>query len=77
MTSIQPEPERSTQDLTLRLAQDRIADLQASAASARLTQAATDRGLVSRFRDTIGRRLIGLGNAIVVDDGSRRRPVRS
>ena len=76
MTSIHHEPERSNQDLTLQLAQDHIADLHASATSARRTRVTTDRGLVDRFRDTIGRRLIGLGNALVVNDGNRRRAVR-
>jgi hypothetical protein len=76
MTSISHEPERSTRDLPYELAQDRIAGLRASAASRHEVHAARDRGLLDRSRDALGRRLIGLGSALAVDDGLRRRAYR-
>jgi hypothetical protein len=77
MTSTSYEPERSAQDLIFELAQDRIAGLRASAASPTETGiAAPDRGLLDRSRDAIGRRLIGLGRALAVDEGLRRRALR-
>lgn len=76
MTSIHHEPERSTQDLPFELAQDRIAGLRATVASKQQIHAIRDRGLLDRSRDALGRRLIGLGSALVVDDGLRRRTFR-
>jgi len=69
----------SVQDLTFVLAQDRIADLRASAPT--LIEAADpapgDAGassrVVTRARDAIGRRLIALGGSVVADEGLRRR----
>jgi hypothetical protein len=76
MTSTSYEPERSAQDLIFELAQDRIAGLRASAASPTETGTAPDHGLLDRSRDAIGRRLIGLGRALAVDEGVRRRALR-
>ncbi|MEA2576972.1 MAG: hypothetical protein QOD78_560 [Chloroflexota bacterium] len=71
----------SVRDLTLRLAQDRIADLRASAPSAvEPARAGHDgnatSGLVRRTRDAIGRRLIALGGSVVADEGLRQRALR-
>jgi hypothetical protein len=68
----------SARDLTLMLAQDRIADLRASAPST-IEPAVTFRdsgsasGVVRRTRDAIGRRLIALGGSVVADEGLRQR----
>jgi hypothetical protein len=71
----------SARDLTLMLAQDRIADLRASAPST-IEPAVTARdsgstsGVVRRTRDAIGRRLIALGGSVVADEGLRQRALR-
>jgi hypothetical protein len=71
----------SSRDLTLMLAQDRIADLRASAPST-IEPAVTDgdsgstSGVVRRTRDAIGRRLIALGGSVVADEGLRQRAMR-
>ena len=68
----------SARDLTFVLAQDRIADLRASApmsnepALASRDAGATS-GVVRRTRDAIGRRLIALGGSVVADEGLRQR----
>jgi hypothetical protein len=71
----------SVRDLTLMLAQDRIADLHASAPSTlELSDAARDpgatSGVVRRTRDAIGRRLIAIGGSVVADEGLRQRALR-
>jgi hypothetical protein len=71
----------SVHDLTFVLAQDRIADLRASAPSAvEPALAGHDAnamsGLVRRTRDAIGRRLIALGGSVVADEGLRQRALR-
>jgi len=71
------KPERSAQDLTFELATERIAALRATASGSVEPIATADRGLVDRSRDAIGRRLIGLGRALVVDENVSRRTVRS
>jgi len=69
----------SARDLTLMLAQDRIADLRASAPSnlEPVLGASNDSGVksgaVRRMRDAIGRRLIALGGSVVADEGLRQR----
>jgi hypothetical protein len=71
----------SVQDLTFVLAQDRIADLRASAASnldpvLGTGDAPAMSGAVRRTRDAIGRRLIALGGSVVADEGLRQRALR-
>ena len=68
----------SARDLTLMLAQDRIADLRASAPSTlepspAARDAGASSGIVRRTRDAIGRRLIALGGSVVADEGLRQR----
>lgn len=67
----------SVQDMTFALAQDRIADLRASATSIDHEPAAphapTAPGIVTRTRDAVGRRLIALGGSVVADEALRRR----
>jgi len=67
----------SVQDLTFALAQDRIADLRASATNLDHEPAArpvpASSGLVTRTRDAVGRRLIALGGSVVADEALRRR----
>jgi hypothetical protein len=68
----------SARDLTLMLAQDRIADLRASAPSTLEPSFATrdagaTSGVVRRTRDALGRRLIALGGSVVADEGLRQR----
>jgi hypothetical protein len=68
----------SVQDLTFVLAQDRIADLRASAPSTiepsvTARDAGSTSGVVRRTRDAIGRRLIALGGSVVADEGLRQR----
>ena len=66
----------SIQDLTYTLAQDRIADLRASATSTdpvRHAGPAASPGFVARSRDALGRRLIELGGSVVADDTLRQR----
>ena len=67
----------SVQDLPFALAQDRIADLRASATNLD-HQPATRRapvspGIVTRTRDAVGRRLIALGGSVVADEALRQR----
>lgn len=76
MTYLNHEPERSTQDFPFELAQDRIAGLRASASPSSVAHASPDRGLLDRGRDAVGRWLISLGAALVVDEGLRRRTLR-
>jgi len=71
----------SVQDLTFVLAQDRIADLRASASSnlepvLDTSHAPVRSGAVRRTRDAIGRRLIALGGSVVADEGLRQRALR-
>ena len=67
----------SVQDLTFALAQDRIADLRASATNIDHEPASpyapASPGLVTRTRDAVGRRLIALGGSVVADEALRRR----
>ena len=68
-------------DLTFMLAQDRITDLRASAAhptgiDTASAAAPTFGTLVTRARDTLGRRLIALGGSLVADENLRRRALR-
>ena len=67
----------SVQDMTFVLAQDRIADLRASASTidreAAAPEAFASPGLVARTRDAVGRRLIALGGTVVADESLRRR----
>jgi hypothetical protein len=67
----------SVQDMTFVLAQDRIADLRASATSidheTAAPQAPASPGIVTRTRDAVGRRLIALGGSVVADEALRRR----
>jgi hypothetical protein len=67
----------SVRDLTFVLAQDRIADLRASASGTEPALPGHDAnatsGLVRRTRDAIGRRLIALGGSVVADEGLRQR----
>ena len=67
----------SVQDLTFVLAQDRIADLRASATSIDHEPAAphapASPGIVTRTRDAVGRRLIALGGSVVADETLRQR----
>ncbi len=82
MTPTYREPDRSAQDLPFEIAEDRVAGLRASAAlHASLaprpgTPVATGPGPLDRSRDALGRRLIALGAALVVDEGLRRRALR-
>ncbi|HYH93618.1 MAG TPA: hypothetical protein VD763_10695 [Candidatus Saccharimonadales bacterium] len=62
--------DHSTFDLPLDVAHDRMAELRASARPAAPGIAAD--GPVSRTRDAIGRRLIALGSALVVDEPAHR-----
>ena len=71
----------SVQDLTFVLAQDRIADLRASASSnpepaLDASEVAPMSGAVRRTRDAIGRRLIALGGSVVADEALRQRALR-
>ena len=70
----------SVQDLTFVLAQDRIADLRASAPSNEPMPGTGDvapkSGAMRRTRDAIGRRLIALGGSVVADEGLRQRALR-
>jgi hypothetical protein len=63
--------------MTFVLAQDRIADLRASASSidhqVAAPEASVSPGLVARTRDAVGRRLIALGGSVVADEALRRR----
>jgi hypothetical protein len=69
----------SIQDLTFVLAQDRIADLRATAPStvdapvASAPERGRSHGVAARARDAVGRRLITLGGSLVADEGLRRR----
>ncbi len=76
MTHERPALE-SVQDLTFALAQDRIADLRASATSLdhepAALQAPASPGIVTRARDAVGRRLIALGGSVVADETLRQR----
>lgn len=67
----------SVQDLPLALAQDRIADLRASATNfdheAATRPAPASPGIVTRTRDAVGRRLIALGGTVVADEALRQR----
>ncbi len=69
----------SVQDMMFILAEDRIADLRASAPAAIDQPAAVTPdasalpGFVARGRDALGRRLITLGGSIVTDEGLRQR----
>ena len=67
----------SVQDVTFVLAQDRIADLRASATTMDHEPAAPladgSPGIVTRTRDAVGRRLIALGGSVVADEALRRR----
>ena len=67
----------SVQDVTFALAQDRIADLRASATTLE-HEPATPRstaptGIVTRTSDAVGRRLIALGGSVVADEALRQR----
>jgi hypothetical protein len=71
----------TVQDLTFVLAQDRIGDLRASAAHPTSGDASTATApgsgtLVTRARDTLGRRLIALGGSVVADENLRRRALQ-
>ena len=75
-----PIPEtRSIFDLPFQATSDRIADLQADAATTRVGVGAgvPGRGPLGRLRDGVGVRLIELGAALVADDTLKRRVVRS
>ena len=67
----------SVQDMTFVLAQDRIADLRASASAIDpepvAQRAPATAGIVTRTRDAVGRRLIALGGSVVADEGLRQR----
>jgi hypothetical protein len=69
----------SVQDMMFMLAEDRIADLRASAPAtlderpAATPVASTSPGIVTRSRDALGRRLIALGRSLVSDDGVRQQ----
>ena len=67
----------SVQDLPFALAQDRIADLRASAMSIEHEPASphapASPGIVTRTRDAVGRRLIALGGTVVADETLRQR----
>ena len=76
MTYTDNTPERSAQDLTYELASERIAGLRATAHGSNEPSAPAQQGLLDRSRDAIGRRLIGLGSALVADESVRRRTVR-
>ena len=78
MTYDRPEM-GSVQDLTFVLAQDRIADLRASATTidhVPAAQHAASPGIVTRTRDAVGRRLIALGGSVVADEALRRRALQ-
>ena len=76
-----PIPETSSVfDLPFRATSDRIADLQADAATTRVAGSVADAphaGPIGRLRDGLGVRLIALGAALVADDNLKRRVVRS
>ena len=75
-----PIPEtRSVFDLPFQATSERIADLQADAATTRvgIVAAGPARGPLGRLRDGVGVRLIELGAALVADDTLKRRVVRS
>ena len=77
MTSHPPAEHRSLFDLPLTTTDARIAELRATAESTRpLPGAAPSHGPVGRLRDGLGRRLVGLGAAVVADEALRRRLVR-
>jgi hypothetical protein len=83
MPSLERTPAHSGHLVTFELARDRIAGLHATGPLPRGIRAATDRGLQPsgrglqhRFRDALGRRLIGLGTAVAVDEGLRRGALR-
>jgi hypothetical protein len=67
----------SIQDMPFAMAQERIADLRASAFTldhaATADQAVALPGFVARSRDAVGRRLIALGGSLVADEALRRR----
>ena len=67
----------SVHDMTFALAQDRIADLRASATSIDRESAAPHArkapGIVARTRDAVGRGLIAVGGSVVADEALRRR----
>ena len=76
-----PRDHETVQDLTFALAQERIADLRASAArptaSDRTTATAPGSGtFVARARDTLGRRLIAIGGSVVADENLRERALQ-
>jgi hypothetical protein len=62
--------DHSTFDLPLDLANDRMADLRSSARTAGVS--VESHGPVTRARAAVGRRLIALGSALVVDEPVRR-----
>ncbi|HUP55524.1 MAG TPA: hypothetical protein VM408_08455 [Methylomirabilota bacterium] len=76
MTHARPEI-GSVQDMTFTLAQDRIADLRASAASIDHDPAGVSgtasHGFLTRTRDAVGRRLIAIGGSMASDEALRRR----
>jgi hypothetical protein len=75
-----PIPEtRSVFDLPFQATSDRIAGLQADAATTRvgIETGIPARGPLGRLRDGVGVRLIELGAALVADDTLKRRVVRS
>jgi hypothetical protein len=76
MTYAIDKPERSAQDLTFELATERMAALRATTSGPVEPVATAGRGLLDRSRDAIGRGLIGLGSALVVDENVSRRTVR-
>jgi len=76
MTNDQPH-HPSVQDMPFVLAERRMADLRASAATLEPVGDAprTDApaGLIVRTRDAVGRRLIALGGSVVADPALRQR----
>jgi hypothetical protein len=60
-------------DLDLEAAYDRIDGLRASARSSR-PWSSPGPGLLVRWRDAVGRRLIAIGTALVTEETLRRRP---
>jgi hypothetical protein len=65
-----PTTDHSTFDLPLEVAHDRMAELRASARPTGPSVVAE--GPLTRTRDALGRRLIALGSALVVDEPAHR-----
>lgn len=64
-------PTHSTFDLPLAVAEDRMADLRASARPGTTSTSVT--GRLAQARTALGHRLIAIGSALAVDEAGERR----